>query len=175
MTETEQTIATKKPVYTISLEDAGWGRDNLEQPGNGRITLGAPEATIENEAGKNTLVVAVRRCARGAFGHDFPYEVIEIQSAYLETPDGDEFSPTDLIDRIEIDGYRRVWSGAYVDAHEGWMTAAEAQKRYDVAPATVRQAINREVKGSHAPEWARKSAGTWLIREDAAEARWGNK
>lgn len=47
------------------------------------------------------------------------------------------------------------------------MTAAEAAETFELAEATVRQAINR----GQIP--ARKSAGTWLIRREDAEKKWG--
>lgn len=179
---TEQTIASKKPVYTISLENTGWVRDNIEQPGNGRITLGAPEAVIDTNIGKNTLIVSLRRCAPGAFGDDYLHEVVEIQSAVIETADGEEYAPADLVDRIEIEGYRRVWSGAYVaigDLQSDqmlWISAGEATSLYSLGEGTVRQAINRAIeREGKLPNWARKSGGTWLVKRAYAKAAWGNK
>lgn len=48
------------------------------------------------------------------------------------------------------------------------MTAAEVQKEFGLAEATVRQAINRGTLT------ARKSGETWLVLRKDAEARWGN-
>lgn len=52
---------------------------------------------------------------------------------------------------------------------EGVITAAEAAEVFNLAEATVRQAINRgQVVG-------RKSGGTWLVLRTDAEAHWGKK
>jgi Helix-turn-helix domain len=56
------------------------------------------------------------------------------------------------------------WSAA--SALTTIMTAAEAAEAFELAEATVRQAINR----GQIP--ARKSAGTWLIRRVDAEKKW---
>lgn len=49
------------------------------------------------------------------------------------------------------------------------MTAAEVQKEFGLAEATVRQAIYRGTLP------ARKSGETWLVLRKDAEARWGKK
>lgn len=177
-------IPNKKPVYTIpadTINNASWRRDNIERPGNGRIRMGAAHAIVEVPATNgNTLSVGLIERPAGSIydertGAGYVYDVLEISDAALRKPDGDEFMPADLIDRIEIEGYRRVWSGAYVwaDDMDGWLTAAEAQQLYDVSSATVRQAINREVdEAGNPPAWARKSAGTWMVRRTEAEKRW---
>lgn len=162
----------KKPIYTISVRDVSWHRDNIAPWGSGRIEMGSPKGSVEKQFGKNTLIVEFVKHHPGAF-EDTPQEIMEILAAHLVKADGTEFAPSDLIARIEIAGHRRIWNGAYVD--DAWLSASEIASKYGLATATVRQAINRAVASGKTPTWARKSAGTWLIERSEADRRWGNR
>lgn len=180
---TEQSAPnSKKPIYTITaeaLENAGWVRHNVEARGNGRITMGAPETQVEVPLKNgNTLNVGLVKSAPGSlddptFPNGYPYELVQITGAYIETPDGEQFAPPDLEARIEIEDHRRMWVGAFVSNE--LIASSDAERRYGLRPGTIRQAINRAEENGVAPAWARKQAGVWMVLSSEADKRWGKK
>lgn len=180
---TEQSAPNnKKPIYTITteaLEDAGWRRENIEPRGNGRITMGAPHAGVEMLLKNgNKLCVSLVKSPPGVvddpiYPNGYPYELLQIEMAYIETPDGEQFAPPDLEARIEIEDHRRMWVGAFVSNE--LIASSDAERRYGLRPGTIRQAINRAEENGVAPAWARKQAGVWMVLSSEAEKRWGKK
>lgn len=168
--------------YSLQMPEDGWISENLEPRGNGRITMSRPSNRLRVEVeGGYTLHVWLMSVKGGMwrateYDEPSPHSAIVLEEAVLQDENGDwdrrvEYS------QITFEGYTQVHPGILVRSEDLlWITASEAQTRFGVAPATIRQAINREVEATGAaPTWARKSGKVWLVYEPECAARWGEK
>lgn len=141
----EVIIDGRKPVYTINLDNVDMWHREFNSEGKLKAAKGGMDIKLSN--GETLCVSLVKPdYVVSADGDIKADEAVVIVDVYLIDVNSSEYQPQDIIDRIDVDGYRRIRSGTFLVKSKP-LSASEAAEEAGV----TRQYINNEIASGRLP------------------------